>query len=388
MCTLFGWPKPTGPHPVGTQAWPLVDPLRADPLVTAGPGGLRTLMVNAWYPAANAEGGPAGSRLGGTVGFPEGGVLYPRPPFTLLARQGPLPATLRRLVEHHALPGAALSQITHLTTHARAGAPLAAGPWPVILFSHGYGLENALSNSYLFETLASHGYVVLSVSHPGESLATIYPDGRLAALDVDDPQLDFAARLAEIRAESGPWGQRATESLARWTADLQTVLADLERLNAPGPDNAWAGQLDLTQIGALGVGLGGSAALALAAADPRVKAVAALDSRWAPSFGETAAPALSQPALLLGRGGAGPTPPGALALTLRGARPLHFTGVSLWFPLLAQLADFDSGNVYRHLQALNAYTLAFFERALRGAPAPLLAAPDPAHPDVAFPAAA
>ncbi|MCC7361826.1 MAG: hypothetical protein IT317_20250 [Anaerolineales bacterium] len=383
MCTVFGWPKPAGPLPVGTQAWPLVDPRRADPFGPTGPDGGRTLLVNAWYPATAAE----GSRLGGTVGFPEGGVLYPRPPFTLLARQGMLPNTLRRLVEHHGLPGAALSQVTHLTTHARAGAPLAAGPWPVLLFSHGYGLENAVSSSYLMEALASHGYVVLSVSHPGESLAAVYPDGRLAALDVDDPRLAFGARLAEVRAESGPWGRLASESLALWTADLQTVLADLERLNAPGPDNAWAGQLELTRIGALGVGFGGSAALALAAADPRVQAVAALDGRWAAGVGETAAPVLSQPALMLGRSPAAPTPPGALSLTLLGARSLHFTGVALWFPILAQLADFDSGNVYRYLQALNAYALAFFERELRGAPAPLLAGPDPAHPEVAFAAA-
>lgn len=381
MCTLFGWPKPKGPHLVGTTAWSIVDPLRPDPWAASaadsGPGGLRALMVNAWYPTASAE----GARLSGAVGFPEAGVLYPRPSFTLLARQDPLPATLRFLAARHGLPGAALSQVTHLATYARPDAPPAAGPWPVVVFSHGYGLENAVSSSYLMEALASHGYVVLSVSHPGESLATIYPDGRLAALDVDNPRLNYAARLAEVQAEGAAWGPLAAESLALWTADLKTVLDDLERLNAPGPDATWTGQLDLSQIGLCGVGLGGSAALALAADDGRVRAVVSLDGRWAPSAAG-AYPVLSRPVLALGRGG--PTPPGALALTLRGARPLHFTGAALWFPLLAQLADFDSGPVYRYQQALNAYTLAFFERHLRAQPAPLLAGPAPEHPEVLF----
>jgi len=387
MCTQFGWPKPSGPHLVGTAAWQVVDARRIDPFAAgaadAGPGGLRALMVNAWFPTEAAEAG----RLGGTVGFPEGGVLYPRPPFTLLGRQGPLPNTLRQLVAHHRLPGAALNQITHLTTFARPDAPPAAGPWPLVLFSHGYGLENALSSSYLMETLASHGYWVLSVSHPGESLATLYPDGRLVALDFDNPRLNLAARLAQIRAEAEPWGELAAESLALWTADLRAVLDDLERLNAPGLNQSYAGLLDLSRIGAFGVGLGGSAALALAADDGRVRAVASLDGRWSPTAAG-AWPVISQPVLALGRGG--PTPPAALALTLtlKGAQPLHFTGAALWFPLVAQLADFEAGSVYRYQQALNAYPLAFFNRHLRGQAAPLLDGPAAEYPEVEFPARA
>ncbi len=387
MCTQFGWPKPSGPHAVGTAAWQVVDARRIDPFAAdaaaAGPGGLRTLMVNAWFPSAMAE----AARLGGTVGFPEGGVLYPRPAFTLLSRQQPLPDTLRQLVALHRLPGAALNQITHLTTFARPDAAPAAGPWPVLLFSHGYGLENALSSSHLMETLASHGYWVLSVSHPGESLATLFPDGRLVALDFDNPRLNLTQRLAEIRAEGEPWGALAAESLALWTADMRAVLDDLERLNAPGVNQPYAGLLDLSRVGAVGVGLGGSAALALAADDSRVRAVASLDGRWSPALTELgqaagAWPVINQPVLALGRGG--PTPPGATALTLKGANPLHFTGAALWFPLLSQLADFEAGSVYRYLHALNAYPLAFFNRHLRGEAAPLLDGPAAQYPEVLF----
>ncbi len=366
MCNLFGWPQPTGPFPVGTTAWHFVDPLRVDPFAAegaAGPAGLRALMVNVWYPAAP---GQAIKRLNGTVGFPEGGVAYPRPPLTLLTRASPLPNTLRRLVGHFKLPGAALHQVTHLNAFALPeAAPAASGtPWPVILFSHGYGLENAVSGSFLTESLASHGYVVVSVSHPGESLATVFPDGRVAALDFDNPRLDLETRLAEVEASEGAWGLRAAQSLDLWAGDLAFVLNELERLSKPGvgnPIGSLAGQLDLANVGALGVGFGGTAALELAARDTRISAVASLGGRFAgPASVE------ERPSLFVAGNAqtAGWSP--AHAITLPGARPLHFTGAALWFPLLEQVADFNAGSIYGHYKAINNHALAFFDRHLRG----------------------
>jgi hypothetical protein len=274
-------------------------------------------------------------------------------------------------VARYRLPGAALHQVTHLNTYALPEAAPAAGdePWPVLLCSHGYGLENAVSDSYLTEALASHGYVVISVSHPGESLATVFPDGTIAALDVDHPDLALAARLDEIEAAGGVWGPLAAESLNGWVEDLRCVLNELERLNAPGEDNplaGLAGRLDLGRVGALGVGFGGSAAMALAAQDPRVGAAASLGGRIAPG----AAALGARPSLLIT--GQGQTEPADWAPTQRyalpDASPLHFTGAALWFPQLAQVADFEAGNIYAHYKTLNAQTLGFFNQALRGQP--------------------
>jgi predicted dienelactone hydrolase len=323
-------------------------------------------MANAWYPALA---GQAIKRLSGTVGFPEGGLAYPRPPLTLLTRAGPLPNTVRRLVEHFKLPGAALHQVTHLAPYALPEAAPAASDaaWPVVLVSHGYGLDNAVSESFLTEGLASHGYVVISVSHPGESLATVFPDGHIACLDFDNPRLELETRLGEIEATAGPWGPRAAHSLNVWAEDLRFVLNELERLNGAStatPLGSLAGRLDLAHVGALGVGFGGSAAVALATQDSRITAVACLGGRVAPGSESSAeCPSLH----VVGEGqdpGAGWSP--AHAITLSSARPLHFTGAALWFPLLAQLADFDAGSVFAHYKALNAYSLEFFNRNLRG----------------------
>ena len=76
----------------------------------------------------------------------------------------------------------------------------AAAPFPVLVFSHAYWLESATSHSYLMEELASHGYVVASLSHPYESLTTVFPDGRLVGLDLANPTIDAEQRFAQIAA--------------------------------------------------------------------------------------------------------------------------------------------------------------------------------------------
>jgi hypothetical protein len=236
------------------------------------------------------------------------------------------------------------------------------------------------------EELASHGYVVVSVAHPGESLATLFPDGRLVALDAANPRLDFEARLAEVSAGDGAWGPLASQSLTLWADDMRFVLDAMARHNAAAVDNplgGLAGRLDLGRVGGWGVGFGGSAAVELGGREPRCLAAASLGGRLAPMMGGEQS-RLARPLLVASGddgpdGNAGGQP--AYTLKLSGARPLHFSGVAIWFPLLAQLADFEAGPVYRYQRAINAYLLSFFGRHLRGEAAPLLAGPADPFPE-------
>ena len=367
MCTLFGWSKPTGPYAVGLSAWHVLDPRRPDPFQPDGP---RAWMVQVWYPAAPA---PEAKTLGGSVAFPEAGVWYPRPPGPLVTRQEPLASALRQLIPRYGLPGLAFHQVTHLQTHAYPEAPVAPGaaPCPLLLFSPGYFIETLTSSSALMEELASHGYVVASLSHPGESLATVFPDGRVVGLDLSQ------TRLA---GEAGALGPAGEASLALWMEDAGLALDEAQRRGQPGSGDRLAGQLELGLAGALGVALGGTLAAELCRADPRCAAGVSLD-------GPTNS--LERPFLsVYSEGGRGlnqaaheqarqPT----YQLSLRRARPLHLSGVSTWFPLLAQLADFEAGSVYRYQQALNGTVRAFFDRHLRGREAPLLDAPASEYPE-------
>jgi hypothetical protein len=315
-------------------------------------------MVQVWYPA---EPGPQSKPLDGTVAFPEAGLCYPRRAQAgpLVMRQAPMAGTLRQLLPRYSLPGAAFHQVTHLSTHAYPEAPVAsgAGVCPVLLFSSGYFIETLTSNSALMEELASHGYVVASLSHPGEDLATVFPDGRVAGLDLAHP---FVAGSAEAL------GPQSDASLALWMADARYMLDELELRGAAGSGDVLAGKLDLARVGAFGIAQGGTLAARLCREDARCAAGASLD-------GPAAAPA-ERPFLFvnseenrgLNQAAAEQARKAVYQLTLKRARPLHLSGVSAWFALLAQLADFEAGSVYRYQKAINGVVRAFFDRHLRG----------------------
>ncbi|MEX2236820.1 MAG: dienelactone hydrolase family protein [Dehalococcoidia bacterium] len=54
-------------------------------------------------------------------------------------------------------------------------------PFPLVIFSHGSG-GNTLQSTFLTTHVASHGFVVASVSHPGNTTADCFPCGDQAAL--------------------------------------------------------------------------------------------------------------------------------------------------------------------------------------------------------------
>ena len=144
----------------------------------------------------------------------------------LVMRQAPMAGTLRSLLPRYGLPGPAFHQVTHLSTHAFADAALAAeaGPCPVLLFSGGYFIETLTSSSGLMEASASHGYVVASLSHPGEDIATVFPDGRAVGLE---------------SRPGGDVGPEGPESLAvgRWTPNLCWM--SLSAVGQPARATCW-----------------------------------------------------------------------------------------------------------------------------------------------------
>jgi predicted dienelactone hydrolase len=113
--------------------------------------------------------------------------------------------------------------------HALAGAPADpdGGPYPVVIFSHGFS-ANAVWYSHLPEHLASHGFVVVAPEH----------------VEID-------------------WLQNAASVIQR-PRDVTTAIDYAEDSNAPG--GALAGLLDLTQVAVVGHSFGGYTALAAAGA--------------------------------------------------------------------------------------------------------------------------
>lgn len=149
------------------------------------------------------------------------------------------------------------------------------GRQPVILFSHGNG-GTRQDGRYLAEHMASHGYVVVQVQHPGSD-AAIWS----GATSVDQ----VIARMKAAAADRRIHDQRYR--------DIPAVLDELAVLAAKDPE--LAGHLDLHAIGLSGHSWGALTTLVLIGArdgldapsykDARIKAAIALS----PSLPRTAA---------------------------------------------------------------------------------------------------
>jgi dienelactone hydrolase len=210
----------------------LVDSRRDDPFLTDGTK--RELLVRFWYPASLDQGCEPAEYTSPTV------WSY----FSQLA-EFPLP---------------------DVKTNSCQDAPATGGAHPVIVFTHGY-TGTFTDYTFLFEDLASRGYVVASVNHTREATAVEFPDGRLV-------KSVFGSHLDE-----STW-RRDEQSLSLAVSvrskDLTFVVDELARLNgeAGGP---FAGTLDLSRVAAAGHSLGGLAALLSLKQDGRFKAAILLD---------------------------------------------------------------------------------------------------------------
>lgn len=148
-------------------------------------------------------------------------------------------------------------------THAFAAAPYArsATQSPLLIFSPGGGMVREVYAAQ-FEDLASHGYVVAAISHPYDSIVTLFPDGRHIAYSEQrwpkPPSLQGEANLNQLE----------------WQAnDIRFALDELSRANLAGSSPLpFSGHLDLTQVGAFGHSFGGIAAAHVCQLDRRFKA--------------------------------------------------------------------------------------------------------------------
>jgi dienelactone hydrolase len=354
-------PEPSGPSAVGTMSLHLTDTSRPDPWAAAAAA--RELMVSLWYPAT-----PGGGRHAPYMTAAESGLL--------LAHAGVTSA-----------PPGALSAVR---THAVSDAPPAGQPrsLPLVVLSPGFIHPRSVLTA-LAEDLASHGYAVAGIDHTYESVATAFPDGRVAT----------------CLAREAPRRDRGEKVVAGRAADVGFVLDQLTGADPPWP----GGQLiDPSRIAMAGHSIGGAAAIATMLADSRIQAGVDMD-------GATHAPipaaGLSRPFLFLGKqsnytpgsGGAATTSqrrqkPGAVTTWERDWK--HLTGWKRWlvvagavhasFTDLGLLADQIGVDIEadlsgaRSLDITRAYVRAFFDFHLRGSPQILLDQPSRLYPEVTF----
>lgn len=264
MPSNITYPKPSGPLTIGVMDLELTDESRAE---VFAPATNRRIPVRAWYPAVAGNGEP---------------------------RPNAKPAEL----EHLLVPFLAkmssdpnFTMALNAPTHAYEDAtPLADARRPVLIFSHGaFGCPQG--STTLMEHFASHGYVVLSISHPYVDSATLHENGDIIRFN---PALleDITAKASRPEILAGAMssdpGDRLEATLANnrdfllaaqylvWEEDFLHVVDRLHKADLPAKARTLLDIVDLDRLGTFGMSFGGSAAAA-AQRDTRIKATINID---------------------------------------------------------------------------------------------------------------
>jgi predicted dienelactone hydrolase len=332
-------PAPTGSRTVGTRVMQVTDANREDPFLTNG--SKRELMLRFWYPAVVTAGCRSAPYMS-----PEVWSYF------------------------SALTGASLPTVR---THSCLDARVADGAYPIVVFSH--GLTGTFTDyTFLFEDLASRGYIVVSVDHTYEATAVAFADGRMAR-SLYGSHLTRIVRLDE----SALWLAESAR-----VDDVRFVIDELQRLNVR-PSSPFAAHLDTAAIATAGHSLGALTALQALESDARIRAAIALDG----GRPDAAFAATDRAVLLLdaGREEWGQDERGLwsklhgprLAVNLRNAE--HMTpSDAVW---LARGAVRTGGmSPETTIAAMRNYVAAFLDAHLQGRPEePLLKRRSPAYPD-------
>jgi dienelactone hydrolase len=262
---IYRLPTPSGPFHVGVR----------DMRIPSGRG--PSILVRAWYPTDADAGRP---------------FMRSAPESRLRARQ----------FADRGLPGALYSYHEHIGANALWQAPLsrARNSYPAIVYNHG-GEGDVAQSASLMEDLASHGYVVLSVGHPGQTLGILDERGQPVPAPVRSYQpVDRmkASGLARSRtaalAEILPYLRMATTESAMTrerVANTEKVLAVI----FSGGGGEVLRRVDRREVASVGMSMGGAVAALTCEVDTRVAACVNLDGF---QFGGLMGRSLRQPLLV------------------------------------------------------------------------------------------
>ncbi|MBL3658776.1 alpha/beta hydrolase family protein [Fulvivirga sediminis] len=265
---VFSFPTPRGKYSVGTTTTYVQTDM--DEIITEDANDKRELSYKIWYPSKTDVSNRNGEKYlnyGERSGF---AVKY-------------------------GLPPNALNYLDLVETYAYADIPMAKGPFPVLIFSHGYGSQPSGYYALLTE-IASHGYVIINMNHTYEGLGATFPDGAIKYFDYDfqakqeagtweamqplvnamDSNFNFEERHKIVREPvRNYWFGKMQD---RWATDMIYTIDLLEQWNSSGMLKS---KLDVENLGVFGHSAGGGSAGQVALRDNRIKAAANLDgNQW------------------------------------------------------------------------------------------------------------
>ncbi|MGF1729412.1 hypothetical protein [Photobacterium kasasachensis] len=176
--------------------------------------------------------------------------------------------------------------------------PAASGKHPVLIYNHGFNTFPR-QNMTRFEYLASHGYIVLAVSHPEDTMAIERETGEVVYqlnentngnIEKDDLAILIASLKRMSKAESQlEWQEALSKAVTAkfangfidrfdtWYANNMILLDALPGIESGTVPTPLQQHMDLEAIGSFGHSFGGNVSVILANKNPEIKAGINLD---------------------------------------------------------------------------------------------------------------
>lgn len=384
---VFSFPKPNGPYGIGTMTYHWVDMSRLE-LFTSDPHDYREINAQVWYPAKNEPSQQKAPYI------KDANVVAP---------------AIGRLLH---IPEFVFIHLKYVTSNAVEFAPIADDQpgYPVLLYLTGInGFRSA--NTFQIEELVSHGYIVVGLDQPGIAPMVLFPDGRqIPGLSRDELHPLNMQSVEPQTIVPTLYGYDMPDGTVPYFAhDASFALDQLEELNKSDPNRILTGRFDLENIGAFGVSLGGMNAAQACLKDSSLKACLIMDVNMP---AEVVVKGLKQPTMFITRDADtmrlehnrnGTWEEKDIVLTIDTSRTVYeslsddgyylqipgmfhinFTDIPYWSPILTQLGMTGPINAQRGFDIVNSYSLAFFDKELKGQPSSLLNGQSTQYPEVHF----
>lgn len=344
---------PTGPYAIGRTSYEWIDATRPE-VHTEDEDDVRALAVEVWYPAE----------------WPD-----------YVERAPIMPPELAAFFEDvNSLPR---GMFLAIRANAVYDAPLASaqGTYPVVIFDPGFS-ASVFQYSVMIEELASHGYVVIGMSHPYATALTVYPDGRaVAALGGD-----------HLRSLWVPRDIYDGELEGAWLPDTRLAVAQIAALNDDDPNGLFTGRLDTARYGMIGHSQGARTISEICYLDARCAGAINLDG----SYSAEVDLGMDRPYMIMladngvedlittFQTGLESLGAGFYALMIPRTHHNSFMDTAFWASLVMDEPPEGVGAAQIAVMDYRLYATAFFDRHLRGLDVPLLDGASPEHPEVFY----
>ncbi|KAK2608548.1 hypothetical protein QQS21_002894 [Conoideocrella luteorostrata] len=234
-------PPPTGPYAVASKVQEIIDPNRTeDPILPDSRSKGRRLLFSVFMPVKKPEKQYCRVDI----------VPYMTP--KVATDYGKQAAAAGLSSDLYSVFSMEFCNLNHISPCGGAGR--STPKYPVVLFTPGLGESRMLYGAGA-RSLASHGYVVVTVDHPYETNFVEFPDGTsIQGHNIAGNDTAAIERLVEVR-----------------TADLSFLIDQLHNRTLVKPLlGSFSGSLDLSRLVVYSHSLGGAAAATLTRTNKRV----------------------------------------------------------------------------------------------------------------------